>query len=145
MVFVDPRASQKGARKILLVEDDENDILLFEMALEIAGLPWQVSKSSSGGAAIERLQRWLQAGEPPMPDLLLLDLSMPGLSGFDVLYWIRGNPKLDQLPVIVLSNSSRPEDKERAAAMCATDYKVKPLGMADYSRLLTALHLRWLA
>ncbi len=136
---------QKALKKILIADDDENDVLLFEAALEMARLPWQVSKCSCGGETIQRLQSCLAGGPPLLPDLLLLDLNMPGINGFDVLYWIRSQSQLDRLPVIVLSNSSRPQDKQRAESMCGNDYKVKPLGMAEYCQLLTALHARWLA
>ena len=63
--------------------------------------------------------------EEPRPDLLLLDLKMPKMNGFDVLRWVRANPEMRNLPVVVFSSSDLPEDKERAKELGAREYFVK--------------------
>src|SRR5262245_8756225 len=62
----------------------------------------------------------------PAPVLVLVDLKMPRMSGLELLQWIRSQPALDELPIIILSSSLRPSDKEQAMAFGTDDYFVKP-------------------
>jgi CheY-like chemotaxis protein len=72
------------------------------------------------------------AGLHPMPDLMILDLKLPGLSGFEVLSWTRGQAALKSLPIVVLSGSSLKEDKSRASALGASYFIVKH---SDYDQI----------
>jgi len=80
----------------------------------------------------------------PFPDLLLLDLKMPKRNGFDVLSWLKSRPDMDWLPVVVLSSSALPEDREVALRMGALEFRTKPGDTDDLVRLLNDLHERWL-
>jgi CheY-like chemotaxis protein len=76
----------------------------------------------------------------PCPDLLLLDLKMPKVNGFEVLQWIRDKPSLKGLPVVVISSSDLPVDKERAADLGATAFFVK---RSDFEPLVIELDTRF--
>lgn len=132
---------------ILAVEDEESDALLLRMAFKQAGLPNPLVLASDGQQAMDYL-----TGEPPyndrsvhpLPALMLLDLKMPRMSGFDVLEWLAGRPELRQLPVVVLSSSSDASDVKKALQMGARNYHVKPNDFKELKRLLQEIVARWI-
>ena len=75
---------------------------------------------------------------------MLLDLNLPYWSGFEVLEWMRQQPQLRRLPVVIFTSSSRPDDIARAYDAGANGYLVKPSGLADLSTLVLALRDFWL-
>jgi CheY-like chemotaxis protein len=132
---------------ILLVEDDENDVLLTQLAFRTAGMSNPLQVAHSGYEAILYLGGdgiYVDRTRYPIPDLMLLDLSMPVLTGFDVLEWLRGHPPTSEVVVIVLTASSNPADIERAMALGAADYRVKPSNSAHLVQILRELRARWL-
>jgi CheY-like chemotaxis protein len=112
--------------RILLVEDSDDDLFFFKRALKQTGAIAHLVHQSDGRAAIAYLERVL-GGDEPTPDLMFLDLKMPALTGFEVLEWIGQQNLLPRLPVAVLSGSEQPGDVERALALGATAYFVKPI------------------
>lgn len=104
------------AKKILIVEDDSFLQGLASTKLEKDG--FKVSAASNGDEANKILST-------DMPDLVLLDLILPGIDGFGILKGIRENPNTAKLPVIVFSNLSEDADVKRAKDLGATDYMVK--------------------
>ena len=133
---------------ILLAEDNMDDVFLIEKALARAGLTHQLVHVEDGEQCIKYLR-----GEPPyddrskhpLPNLLLLDLKMPKVSGPQVLEWMHGQPHLKELPVIILTGSILPEDREEAVAKGVADFHVKPVQFVDLVRIMQALQARWLA
>jgi PAS domain S-box-containing protein len=107
---------------ILVVEDDEANQELVVRLLTHAGLP--ACGASNGEAALE----WLENHLPP---LVLLDLMMPGISGYDVLARIRKNPRLEALPVVVMTAFDSNAEAERAFSNGADDYVSKPFRSAE--------------
>src|SRR5687768_6946257 len=102
---------------ILHVEDDPNDALLFQHACKKAGVSFDLQAVSDGDEAIAYLrgsENFSDRREHPMPQLMLLDLKMPRLSGFEVLAWLRDNDPFQKLPVIVLTSSNHEADIKRA-------------------------------
>src|SRR5262245_6778938 len=98
---------------ILLVEDREDDILLVRKSFEKGGInnPFQVVRD--GEEAIQYLAgegRYSNRAEYPLPDLILLDLKMPRVDGFEVLMWIRRQPGFGSIPVVVLTSSDAIRD-----------------------------------
>ena len=83
-------------------------------------------------------------GHHPLPALVLLDLNLPYWSGFQVLEWIRQQPQLRRLPVVVFTSSSRPDDIVRAYEAGANAYLVKPNALGDLTAQVTALRDFWL-
>lgn len=79
-----------------------------------------------------------------MPVLLLLDLKMPRLNGFDVLSWLASHSDFQDLPAIVLSSSWHDQDVLKARQLGARDYFIKPLQLSEYVKIIQGLKARWL-
>jgi CheY-like chemotaxis protein len=136
-----------SARPVLVAEDDEGDAVLLRLAFKRAEIPVPLIVVHDGHAAVDYLSGlppYTNRHTYPMPVLVLLDLKMPRLNGFDVLAWWTTRPDLRDLPVVVLSSSSHPSDMAKARAMGAREYFVKPHGFAQLSKLLQDLCGRWL-
>src|SRR4030088_120865 len=102
---------------VLIAEDREDDVILIKRSLQKAGVPNPIQVVRSGGDAISYLKgeaEFADRNEYPLPALLLLDLKMPRTDGFDVLRWIRQQPGLKALRVIVLTSSEDIRDVNRA-------------------------------
>jgi CheY-like chemotaxis protein len=104
---------------ILHAEDSEDEAFLISSAFRKVGIAHVVITVRDGEEAVTYLCN------KPRPDLVLLDLKMPRLSGFDVLAYIRGRPDLKDIPVIVFTASELAEDIAKARSMGALDYFVK--------------------
>ena len=119
---------------ILLVEDREDDIILIERAFLKAGIINPVQRVRDGEEAILYLRgdgKFSNRDEYPLPDLVLLDLALPGLDGFQVLEWVRQDPGLRALRIVVLTSSNDLKDVNRAYQLGANSFLVKPLDFAD--------------
>jgi CheY-like chemotaxis protein len=133
---------------ILLVEDRPDDVFFFERALQRTSLNHPLRTVTDGQKAIEYLSGLDEYGDRaafPFPGLVILDLKMPGLGGFDVIAWMRKNPATRLTPIIVLSTSSAPEDVNRAYQLGANAYMVKPADHLALERLLRTIGEFWLA
>ena len=136
-----------SAIPILYVEDEETDVLLLQHALSRASITNLLKTVKDGKAAKDYL-----AGYPPftdrrvhpLPGLVLLDLNLPYWSGFEVLEWIRQQPQLRRLPVVIFTSSSRPGDISRAYDAGANGYLVKPNALAELTSQVLALRDFWL-
>lgn len=110
--------------RILIVEDDADIVALAKHWLERAG--YDVRHAADGPAALAAL------AEDPLPAVLLLDVMLPKIDGFELLRRIRAEPRTKRLPVIMVTSFSRDKDVERGRALGATDYIVKPLMELDF-------------
>ena len=133
---------------ILLVEDDSNDVLLIRRALRQANLDHlDLQVVSDGDAAIQYLSQATPSADEdqyPRPSLVLLDLKLPRRSGLEVLAWLRQQPYLKRLQVVILTASSENPDIEQAYDLGANSYLVKPINFKDLVSMMTTLHLYWL-
>lgn len=132
---------------ILLVEDDYNDILLIKRAFRKAEIQQSMSLVSDGDEAIAYLRRagkYADTNSYPTPLLILLDLKLPRRSGLEVLAWIRQNPQLKCLLVVVLTSSTENSDLNRAYELGANSYLVKPVNFQDFVRLVELVDSYWL-
>jgi CheY-like chemotaxis protein len=135
------------ARSILHAEDDENDAFLFRRALFKAGVANPLTWVPNGEVAVEYLTgagSWSDRGMHPFPSLLITDLKMPALSGFDLLGRLKDLPGCAQLRVVVLSASVVESDKERCRRLGAHAYFVKPSDFADLIALAGELKRSWI-
>ena len=113
--------------KIILVDDSDDDVLIFQKVLTRHPRLQLIWRGEDGQQAIDYLSgagRFADRNEYAWPDLLVLDLKMPGYDGFQVLRWMQG--KANMPVVVVLSSSDLPEDKLRAAELGANMYQAKP-------------------
>src|SRR5205809_3238556 len=116
---------------IFVVEDQADDVYFLKRALRQAGVSRPIMVAEDGEEALAYLAGYPDSSAPP-PALMLLDLEIPGLSGFEVLSDARKNPGLSHLPIIVFSNSENVSDIQRALKLGATDYRVKPSKAEDF-------------
>ena len=127
---------------ILIVEDRGDDILLIQRAFQKATVTNPVQVVRTGEEALAYLSgegSYSNRAEYPLPALVLLDLKLPGIDGFEVLTWIRSQPAMRGLPVVVLTSSSEMSDVNRAYKLGANSFFVKELdfqGTVDFSKLL---------
>lgn len=132
---------------ILLVEDQEEDILLIRRAFKKANLLNTLQVVRDGEEAIAYLkgvETYRNRNEYPLPALVLLDLKLPRLSGLEVLKWIRGQPGLSVLRVVVLTASQRIQDVNLAYQLGANSFLVKPVEFENFVSVVNALQGYWL-
>ena len=127
--------------RILLVEDDPRDVELTLTALEDHKLANEVTVAHDGQEALDYLYRRGQFATRPNdnPAVMLLDLNMPMQNGFDVLAWVRSQPGLKRLAVIILTSSIRSEDVERAFDLGANSFLVKPSTLEALTAMMRCL------
>lgn len=135
------------SQTILHVDDDANDVLLFKHACRKGGVAANVQAVCDG----EEAMAYLQGNEPfdnreahPLPDLILLDLKMPRLNGFDVLNWLRHEGHFCRMPVVVLTSSNHDADVRRAYELGANSYLIKPVGIEALMEVARAIQHYWL-
>lgn len=118
---------------ILLAEDDETDVLLLRRAFTEVGIANPLRVVGDGQEAIDYLTELQSAPGPGdrMPELVLLDLKMPRMTGFEVLQWLRAEPATRGVPVVVMSSSTHQHDIERALASGANMFAVKSPATSD--------------
>lgn len=125
--------------ELLLVEDNLADIRLFQEMLKETEVPLHLSIVQNGTAALAFLHRQAPYTQAVRPDLILLDLNLPGKSGLEVLYEVSQEPGLRQIPSIVFTSSQREEDIRSSYALSANCYIVKPTTLAAFQQLITRL------
>jgi chemotaxis family two-component system response regulator Rcp1 len=120
--------------QILIAEDNNADVLLIKEALKEHGLEYRAEVASDGDQAFAFLHR-LSAGSEMTPDLILLDLNLRTHHGTEILAKIRNMPELKQVPVVVLTSSDSPKDREQVKKLGANLYIRKPMDLAAFLRI----------
>ena len=131
-----------GSKIILLVEDDPNDVLLIRRAFVRTAPDLQLRVVGDGETARQYLGGigvFADRQENPLPALVLLDLKLPRKTGFELLEWMKSDPSLSQIPVIVHTSSREPNDIERACTLGARYYLVKPSRPEDLRHAIRAV------
>jgi CheY-like chemotaxis protein len=132
---------------VLYVEDEESDVFFMRRAFRRAGMEQALQVVVDGQEAIDYLAGRGTFSDRlvyPMPALILLDLNLPTVSGFQVLRWLRAQPELEDLPAVVFSSSAREEDRTQARQLGANDYLEKPGSGLEFAGVLEELCKRWL-
>ncbi|WP_341528720.1 response regulator [Nostoc sp. UHCC 0302] len=132
---------------ILLAEDDSNQVLLIRRALRKANLTQSLHVVSDGETAISYLcgeGDYANRESYPLPTLILLDLKMPRKSGFEVLAWLKQQPELRRLPVVVLTSSQETADIHKAYDLGVNSYLVKPVSFTDLTAMIKLLDAYWI-
>lgn len=136
----------RASSTILLVEDNEDDEFALKRAVKKAGVDNPLRVAADGQQAVDYLTACADVsmrGQYPLPCLVLLDLKLPYRDGFEVLEWIRGQPHLAATVVVMLTGSNEARDQQRAYALGARSYLVKPASPDDIKRLLDSLQSYW--
>jgi CheY-like chemotaxis protein len=132
---------------ILLVEDNEDDVALIRRAFARNNIGNPLKVVRNGNEAILYLQgagRYRDRSEFPLPKLVLLDLTLPGVDGFEVISWIRAQPELRMLRVLVMTSSRTIQDVNRAYQLGANSFLVKPTDFEDLVTLTQSLRGYWI-
>jgi CheY-like chemotaxis protein len=126
--------------RVLLIEDSQTDAEILSRAFREAQVDHEITHFASGPVAIEHLRQALVAD---WPDLVLLDLNLPGIDGHEVLRSIKSDPGLRAVPVVVLSTGHRDDEVRQAYLTGANTFIAKPHDFDSYRELVEALALYW--
>jgi CheY-like chemotaxis protein len=131
--------------RILLVEDDPNDAELALAVLTESRLAYDVVHVGDGQAALDCLREWgaLEGRRGSHPAVVLLDLELPKVDGFEVLVAIKADPRLRSIPVVVLTSSREQQDLVRSYDLGVNAFVVKPVEFAELSAAIRELGLFW--
>jgi two-component system response regulator len=127
-----------GPARIVVAEDEDADVMLLRHALVRAKLDARVTFTRDGQETIDALQV-----DDDTPVLLLLDLHMPRVDGFEVLRWLRYHPSSRRVSVVILSSSRESEVIKRAGALGASAYIVKPEDPFELERIIERVQQFW--
>jgi CheY-like chemotaxis protein len=130
--------------ELLLVEDNPGDVLFTEEALQDLSISVRLSVVSDGESALLFLRRIGEFSSAPRPDLILLDLNLPKVSGAEVLAEVKRDPHLRRIPIVVFTTSSADDDIKRSYDLHANGYITKPTGLGGYSAAMRSLEGFWL-
>ncbi len=125
------------------MDDSENDLFLLRIAFKKAGFDCNLPEAHDGEQAIAYLKGESLYGnrlEYPLPSVVLLDINMPVINGFQVLEWLRDQPGLKRLTVFIMTASTRIEDSNRAADLGANSLLVKPATIENLVAMIKSLH-----
>jgi CheY-like chemotaxis protein len=140
-------SSSAGIARILLVDDNANDVELTLDAFRQEKLSNQIDVARSGQDALDRLfGRTLgpDGGRPPLPDLILLDIKMPHIDGFEVLRQLKTAPFLRRIPVVILTSSREEGDRAMTYDTGANSYLVKPVSFEGMLEIVRKIKDYWL-
>jgi chemotaxis family two-component system response regulator Rcp1 len=129
--------------EILLVDDDPMDVRLTLEILKRSKFHGRISTASDGVEALEFLRREGQYADSPRPDLILLDINMPRMDGFEALSEIKEDPTLRHIPVVILTTSEGERDIHRAYRSYANCFVTKPVDLAQLTTIVNKIAEFW--
>ena len=132
---------------ILHVENEADDVFIVQRAMKKVGITNPTAHVENGELAVDYLSGCIpltDKTEHRLPSLILLDLSMPRMGGIEVLRWIRSQPVIKRIIVVVLTSSQSQDDITAAYENGANGYLVKPVGAPEFQAILSSLKVFWL-
>ncbi len=132
---------------VLLVEDNPNDVFLIQRAFRKANITAPLQVVTDGDAAVQYLagqEHYHDRAQHPLPALILLDLKLPRRSGIEVLNWLKQQPELKRIPVVVLTASKESIDVNQVYDLGVNAYMVKPVMFDELVQIVSTLNLHWL-
>ena len=134
------------AVRVLVADDNEDHLFLTVRALrDVKGVRLEVDAVRDGEEALDYIHRRGKFSGRPRPHLILLDIKMPRVGGFDVLAELKQDPQLRSIPVVVLSSSDRPEDVNRTYRLGGNSYVTKGMGMESMRQGIRDLTSYWVS
>lgn len=130
--------------KLLLVEDNDADVFQMKEALREAGIESQLDVLDSGANVMQYLRKEGAYADTALPNLIILDLNLPGKGGLQVLKEIKSDAELRQTPVIILTNSRNDRDIKDCYAAHANCFLNKPLNFSDFTEIVRNMGRFWL-
>lgn len=127
---------------ILLIEDNEGDILLTTEAFEESRIVNKITTKRDGKEAINFFESISRREE--VPDLILLDINLPKISGHEVLLYVKNSVKYSSIPVIILTTSSSEKDILQSYKNHVNCYITKPIDVADFMKAITKIEDFWI-
>lgn len=128
---------------ILLIEDNPADVELTRQCFRESRIVNEVHAALDADTAFAFLRHTGQFANAPRPDLVLLDLNLPGVSGREILGVIKGDPDLQMIPVVVLTTSDADDDVREAYRLHANSYLRKPVDLDEFIELADAVCTYW--
>ncbi len=119
---------------IVVAEDNATDVFLVRSALEQESIDCQLHVVSDGEQAVRFLEE-VEVNAAPCPDLLLLDVNLPRIGGWEILERLRKSTKCSSLPVVVMTSSNSPDDKERAKRLALAHCFIKRADLQEFMKL----------
>lgn len=135
----DPLLEPVRPLRVLLVEDDPGDVLIAKEALAAGQLATTLEVVNDGVEAINYLRRLNGYTSAVRPDLILLDLNLPRMSGHEVLAEIKSDPELRRIPVVVLTTSQAQEDVVKSYDLHASVHVSKPVDFEDFASVVAQI------
>ena len=129
--------------RVLLVEDNPGDADLTKETLEDCRLHVEIAVSIDGAEALDRLFRRSPYQHVELPDLILLDLNLPKMSGREVLAQIKQHPALRTIPVVILTSSDAEQDIVKSYELGANCYVTKPVGLEAFQSIVRSVEGFW--
>ncbi len=130
-----PQGNSMPEIHILMVEDNPGDVLLTVRALKKMSLPHRVHIVENGGDALAFLKRDGDYTDAPVPDMILMDINLPDMEGYDVIRTLKDDWKFSGIPMVVLSGSKNDADVKKSFEGHADRYWLKPANPEEYKRL----------
>jgi len=127
--------------RIAMIDDSPADAGLVDRALKKMGVPHVFSVLHDGKTAVQELRDIPE--DRDLPDLILLDLNLPGIKGHEILKQLKNEPRLNSIPVVILSTSSAPEDIRLAYSRQANAYVNKPSGLNEFQSTVEKIYTFW--
>lgn len=140
----DSKLNNVKAFEILLIDNNPVDVDLTRMAFEDRALPYRLHSVKDGTEAMGFLRRTGSYGDAPRPDLILLELRIPGKGGLEVLAEIKADGDINQIPIVVLTSSKTDRDVQKSYALHANCYLIKPVDLDEYIEVVKKIEDFWL-
>lgn len=128
---------------ILLIDDDEREIFLTKRAFRKRSIPSEIQVAKNGEEGLDLLRKQGPFEAATSPDLILLDLNMPRMNGYEFLEAMKGDDDLLSIPVIVMTNSQSDVDMAKSYRHHANAFISKPIELDDFMKVIEAIEIFW--
>ena len=131
-------------KTILILEDNADDAFLLSRALQYADADYYTEFVRDGTQGITYLEAYPPFEHRKMPDLILVDLGMPGLGGYEFIHWLRSESRFDHIPALILTDQINPNGEAEAKRLRAQGYFVKPGTQDALYQIVKEIERLWL-